>query len=211
MKTRINWKVFFLLWIAAIGATIAVLPYSLALQSITLQNLDLPIPLPGTIMLQVLQSSILFAIAIVAGMFFASRVGLSTPIFDSAVRGESVADRVWQLLPLSILLGAIGTLIILGLEFFLFQPAMMKELGDAAAILNLLTSQPAAWKSFLASFYGGIAEEILSRLFLMSLLVWLGRFISKTVTGQPTAAVFWIANILAAVLFGLGHHVLLAL
>jgi hypothetical protein len=116
MKTLINRKVFFLLWIASIGATVAVLPYSLALQSNTLQNLDLPIPLPVAIMLQILQSSILFAIAIVAGMFFARRVGLGTPILDSAARGESVADRVWRLLPLSILLGAIGTLIILGLE-----------------------------------------------------------------------------------------------
>ena len=39
----------------------------------------------------------------------------------------------------------------------------------------------------------------------MSLLVWLGRFISKTEEGKPTAAVFWLASILAAVLFGLGH------
>jgi membrane protease YdiL (CAAX protease family) len=39
----------------------------------------------------------------------------------------------------------------------------------------------------------------------MSFFVWLGRFISRTVDGKPTAGVFWIANILAAVLFGLGH------
>ena len=39
----------------------------------------------------------------------------------------------------------------------------------------------------------------------MSFLAWLGKFISKTSEGKPTAAVFWIANILAAVLFGLGH------
>ena len=43
------------------------------------------------------------------------------------------------------------------------------------------------------------------RLFVMSLLVWLGRFLSKTPEGKPTSVVFWIANILAAVLFGLGH------
>jgi len=39
----------------------------------------------------------------------------------------------------------------------------------------------------------------------MSLFAWLGSFISKTSEGKPTSAVFWIANILAAVLFGLGH------
>jgi membrane protease YdiL (CAAX protease family) len=90
------------------------------------------------------------------------------------------------------------------MEFFVFQPALLKDLGGAGAALSL-RSQPAAWKGLLASFYGGIAEEILLRLFLMSLLVWLGRFFSRTAEGKPTSVVFWIANILAAVLFGLGH------
>ncbi len=205
MKTIINWRVFLILWIASILATIAVLPYSLAMQSSTLQNLKLSIPLPIVIAAQVLQSVVMFAIAIFGGIFFAGRVGLGTPILDSATRGESVADRVRAILPLSVILGVIGTLVILGLEFFYFQPAMLKELGNSAAVLNLRTSQPAAWKGFLASFYGGIAEEILLRLFVMSLFVWLGHFISKTAEGKPTAGVIWIANILAAVLFGLGH------
>jgi membrane protease YdiL (CAAX protease family) len=39
----------------------------------------------------------------------------------------------------------------------------------------------------------------------MTLLAWLGKFVNKTPEGQPTSLVFWIANILAAVLFGLGH------
>jgi len=204
VKTLINWKVFLILWLASIFAVIAVLPYSFALQSDTLQRLNLVISPPMLIAI-VLQSSIMFAIVIFAGMFFASRVGLGAPILDAATRGESVMDRVRAILPLSIILGVVGTLIILGFEFLLFQPALMKELGDAAIVLNLQTAPPAAWKGFLASFYGGIAEEILLRLFLMSLFVWLGQFISKTAEGKPTAAVIWTANILAAALFGLGH------
>jgi membrane protease YdiL (CAAX protease family) len=127
------------------------------------------------------------------------------PILDSMTRGEPVADKIRSILPLSISLGVLSTLIILGLEFFYFQPALVKELGDAANALNLEASQPAAWKGLLASFYGGIAEEIQLRLFVMSLLAWLGKFISKTPEGKPTDIIFWLANILAAVLFGLGH------
>jgi membrane protease YdiL (CAAX protease family) len=205
MKTLINWKVFFILWIASMLAVIAVLPYALELQPSARQILESPIPLPVTIALGALQTAVLFAIAIFAGMFFASRVGLGAPILDSATHGESVTSRVRSILPLGIILGVIGTLLILGLETFYFQPAMLKELGNAAVTLNLQTSPPAAWKGFLASFYGGIAEEILLRLFMMSFFVWLGHFISKTVEGKPTAAVIWIANILAAILFGLGH------
>jgi membrane protease YdiL (CAAX protease family) len=205
MKTLINWKVFLILWIAAIFSVIAILPYSLSLQSNVLQNLKLTIPLPLIITLQVVQNAILFAIVIFAGLFFAGRVGLGTPILDSVTRGEPVTDRVRTILPLSIILGVVSTLVVLGLEFFYFQPALARQLSSTASALNLRTSQPAAWKGFLASFYGGIAEEILLRLFVMSLLVWLGRFISKTSDGKPTTAVFWSANILAAVLFGLGH------
>jgi membrane protease YdiL (CAAX protease family) len=39
----------------------------------------------------------------------------------------------------------------------------------------------------------------------MSVLAWLGKFISHTADGRPTTAILWIANVLAAVLFGLGH------
>lgn len=39
----------------------------------------------------------------------------------------------------------------------------------------------------------------------MSFFVWLGRFFNRTPEGHPTSPIFWTANILAAVLFGLGH------
>lgn len=205
MKTIINWKVFLVLWIAAIIAVILLLPYALQVQSSAIDLTKLPLPLPVVLAIQVIQNAILFAIAIFSGLWLAGRVGLTTPILDSATRGEPVADKIRAILPLSIALGVVVTLIVVGLEFFYFQPAMAKQLGNSAAALNLQTSQPAAWKGLLASFYGGIAEEILLRLFVMSLFVWLGRFISKTADGRPTSAVFWTANILAAVLFGLGH------
>ncbi len=211
MKTIINWKVFVILLTAAIIATLSVLPYAMEVQSSAIDLTKLGIPLPALIAIQTVQNAIILAIAIFAGLFFAGRVGLTTPILDSVTRGESVADKVRAILPLSILLGIVSTLVVLGLEFFYFQPAMMKELGDTANTLNLQTGQPAAWKGLLASFYGGIAEEIQLRLFVMSLLAWLGKFLSKTSEGKPTSIIFWIANILAAVLFGLGHLPTMAL
>jgi hypothetical protein len=205
MKTLINWKVFFILLAAATIATLLVLPYSMEIQSSAIDLSKLGIPLPVLIAIQTVQTAILFAIIIFLGMLLAKRVGLTTPILESLTRGESVSDKVRVVLPLSVILGIVSTLVVLGLEIFYFQPAMMKELGDTAAALNLQTAQPADWKGFLASFYGGIAEEIQLRLFAMSLLAWLGKFVSKTLEGKPTNIIFWIANILAAVLFGLGH------
>jgi len=204
MKTIINWRVFLILWIAAILSSIAILPYVLELQGSALESIDLPLPLPALIAIQIVQSALLLAIVIFAGMFFASRVGLETPILDSLTRREAVSDKVRAMLLISIGLGLLASLLIIGLDS-IFQPALLKELGDSANALDLQNAQPAAWKGFLASFYGGIAEEILLRLLFMSFLVWLGRFISKTQDDKPTHAVFWTANILAAVLFGLGH------
>ena len=137
-------------------------------------------------------------------MLLAKRIGLGTPVLDAIARGESVLNKVRVFLPISIGLGILASVLIIGLDAYIFQPALIQELGEKANALNL-TIQPAAWKGFLASFYGGIAEEILLRLFVMSLLAWLGSFINKTKDGRPTNIIFWIANILAAILFGLGH------
>lgn len=131
------------------------------------------------------------------------RIGLTTPILDSATKGDATSDTLRSSLPISIGLGFIASILIVGLDA-LFQPLLIRELGDKANAL-MLTTQPAAWKGFLASFYGGITEEILLRLFVMSLLAWIGSFISKTSDGKPTTVIFWTANILAAILFGLGH------
>jgi membrane protease YdiL (CAAX protease family) len=43
------------------------------------------------------------------------------------------------------------------------------------------------------------------RLFLLSLLAFLGKFVSRTAEGHPTQTVLWVANIIVAIIFGLGH------
>ena len=205
MNKAVNWKVFFVLWAAVAFGVVAVVPYSLDLQSSTLEGIDLPIALPVLIAIQVLLNSLLFGLLIAAGLFFAGRIGLGTPILEALVRGESVADKIRAILPVSIIVGVVIALLIIGLDLAVFQPALLRELGEAANALNQENAQPAAWKGFLASFYGGIVEEVLLRLFLMSFFAWVGKFVSSTPDGFPTSTVLWIANILAAVIFGLAH------
>src|SRR5215217_5887633 len=205
MNKPFNWKVFLILWAAAVFGVITVLPYILTLQSSTLQNFDLPISLPALIAIQIIQNALLFGLLIAAGLFFANRIGLGLPILEARLRGEVVTDKVRAILPISIVVGVIASVLIIGLALAIFQPALLRELGEAARSLSLQNGQPEAWKGFLASFYGGIVEEVLLRLFLMSFLAWLGKFISHTSEGLPTATVLWVANILAAIVFGLGH------
>lgn len=205
MNKPLNQKVFFVLWIASIFSVIAVLPYSLELQDSILQNLELPISFPVLLVLQVIQSGLLFGVLIAAGLFFANRTGLGLPILEARLRGEAVADKIRAILPLSILTGVGAAMLIVGLELAIFQPLLLRQFGEAANGLILSGDQPAAWKGFLASFYGGIVEEILLRLFLMSLFAWLGSFFFKTPEGKPRNGLFWAANLGAAILFGLAH------
>jgi membrane protease YdiL (CAAX protease family) len=98
----------------------------------------------------------------------------------------------------SIFIGIVFGFIIIGLDTWIFN---LKKVG-----LELpKTVNPPAWQGFLASFYGGIAEEVLLRLFLLSLLVWIGNLMTKNKDLHPNIRVLWIANIIAAVIFGLGH------
>ncbi|MBR6570794.1 MAG: CPBP family intramembrane metalloprotease [Clostridia bacterium] len=53
--------------------------------------------------------------------------------------------------------------------------------------------------------YGGVMEEIMMRLFLMSLLAWLGWKILYRKQEKPPVWVFAAANVISAVLFAAGH------
>ncbi len=204
MTKPYNWKIFWILVVAATVGLIAIVPYSLALSASAIPA-KLPMPLPVLMTIQIGSQVLMFAVAVAIGLFFANRSGLGLPILEAGLRGEPVGERLVRILPLSIILGIVASVAIIALDAYVFGPAVKAQFGDAAAKLTTRTAAPAAWKGFLASFYGGIDEEILLRLFVMSLLAWLGHFVSRKADGTPTTAVYWIANVLAAVLFGLGH------
>jgi hypothetical protein len=71
--------------------------------------------------------------------------------------------------------------------------------------LKLPVVELQVWKGALASLYGGIVEVTLIRPFLMSVLVWVFGFIWRPTDGKSSATAVWIAIIVSAVLFGLGH------
>ena len=200
-QNKFNWKVFLTLWAASIVGTLAVLPYALTLQASTLEKVTTAVPLSVLITVQIIQSAVLFGVATALGLTLAKRTGLGAPLLERFFAGETIAEQIKPFLAPAILFGVIAGLLIIGLDKFVFMPALTTELMQGGA--DSVRTTP--WQGFLASFYGGINEEVLLRLFLMSLLAWLGKFISHTADGKPTMGVLWMANILAAVLFGLGH------
>lgn len=196
MKSKTNWKLFFLLLAVSIFCTFAVLPYAFTLASEILQQADVPFYI--IIISSVIQSTILFAIALFFGLKLSKKFGLGLPIIESYIDKKKPPVKIKSILKISILLGvAIGIIIIL-------LDLLFTKFGVGISLWTWQT--PARWERFLASFYGGIWEEILLRLFFMTFLIWIFNLFKKSDKDiLDNKFIMWSSIIIAAVIFGLGH------
>jgi membrane protease YdiL (CAAX protease family) len=187
----INWKVFFVLLAASVATSLLVLPFVLAI-SPPLGEVFTPAVLLGA----VVQSTVLFSIAIFFGLYLAKRVGLGLPVLEGAFEGRKTGGYLKSIVPLSLGMGVLAGIVVIFLSLIFWHISL--------TLLHVEMSVP-AWKALLACFYGAIAEEILCRLFLMTLFVWICTKIRKTPQGKPTITGIWVSIVLSSVLFGLGH------
>jgi hypothetical protein len=209
MPPRYPWRVVLLL--TALGAVgqVAVLPYVLAiLEGPLLQKLlagePLPFPLPVMLAVQTLQGVVIVGLVTTLGLWLARRIGLGAPILEGwLVGGEPPAPRLRKIAPRAAAIGAAAGVVIVLADWILFSERMKGALARAG--IDPASLQPAWWKGLLASFYGGIDEEILTRLFLLTLFAWIGAKLTRARPGRPGAGVLWTANVAAALLFGAGH------
>jgi hypothetical protein len=195
-----DWKVWLLIWgLGAIGA-LAVIPYLMDALGEPIRQAAAKSGLSVTAVLaaQTAQGIVLLGICSRIGLWAARRSGLSLPIFDALASRQPIPWHA-RAAASSAILGLIGGAIVVLLDVIVFAPAQPIALSG---------SPPAAWEGFLASFYGGISEEIFLRLFLLSLLVLAARrlVLGRASSDRPLPmAAFWAANIVAALAFGLGH------
>jgi hypothetical protein len=186
------WRVFFFLVTAAILSVLALLPYLTAMLSPRLPSHPLPLPLP---LLATIQAAINFSVAAGVGLLLARRLSLGAPFLENWLYGRPITGGRRVL--------AIGGATGCGLGIVTFL-TFLTPIGDPLRhIAPVAESALPIWKRFLACFYGGVGEEIFMRLFLLSLVLWL---LTKIFRTAPTnRVVFWSANFLVAVLFGIGH------
>jgi membrane protease YdiL (CAAX protease family) len=187
MKSIINWKIFFTLLLSCVVVTFCVLPYTIAL-SPALAGLFTPV----VIVAQVVQASLIFSVSIFLGLLLSKKVGFALPVLE----GKKPISYLKSVLLLSVGIGILGGLliIVMSIPFASLSVSFLKtEMGVAP------------WKALLAAFYGGIAEEVVFRLFLMTLLAWILSKFMKTGDGRPTNTAIWIAIIVSTLVFGLGH------
>lgn len=191
MKNIINWKLFFILLLASVSTGLMALPYALGLLS-----QPLPISTPLLLVATIIQTLILFSIAIFFGLLMVKRVGFGLPILEGLLSGQKSLAYLKSILWLSIGLGVLASILIILLSL---------PFGDLSVEFLKAEIAVPTWKTFLVSFYGGIAEEILLRLFLMTFLVWVTYKFKKTSDGKPTVGGIWLAIIISSIIFGLGH------
>ena len=165
-------------------------------------QLELPkIPLLLLIAVGTVQNLAILALIVWLGLKLSRSLGLCAPLLESWVdRAELNAQsntRVKQILTLGLLVGlAVGILLLISL------------LVLAPRLPNLpfvIVARLPVWKRLLACFYGGIYEELLTRLFLLSLVAWIANRSWRESAPELSNSAFWFANVLVAILFGLGH------
>lgn len=174
---------------------LAVLPYAFALEEGLLQNV--PFSLPVLALLSLFQSAVLLAIAASLGLFFARKVGFKFPILERLLSRSGRPIEWKDFLRLPITVGILtAAAIAFGNWLFIAAGVVLDE--------ELVSGIP-VWKKLLASFYGGIGEETLMRLFLVSLFVWIFSKITRSQEPLSRSGLVWSAIAISSILFGLGH------
>ncbi len=180
------------MWLMGLVGTVAVLPYAFTLQQEVLAKVNQPLPV--IILASIAQTAVLLAVAIFFGLKLSASLNL--PVLTLFKREIYTKEKLSCFFQLTVLAGIItAVLITLGDKVFaIYLPKL--------AVAN---GQVAIWKTLLASFYGGIVEELLMRLFIMSLFAWVLAKIFKSVEPTKNNIIMWSAIIISSVLFGLGH------
>lgn len=181
-------KIWLKLVLAASVSSVLVLPYLFEIRGQTIP------PLSEFMVIAILafvQYGLMFLVFTYLGLRISKKIEIeATPVLSGKT-------KLKKHLKLSIASGVAVGLALLSLDF-LFSP----QIGAIEVTVGTI-------ESILASFYGGIAEEILMRLFVLPficlLIIGSLKLLGFAKTWKRTDKVVWTSIILAAILFGIGH------
>jgi len=178
-----------LLGVAALGY-LGALFYLAPIIAAALAKTHTTASLPVVLAAQGAQILVLTAIGTFAGVRLAPRVGLDAPFLRALAEGTRAPRGAGRIALEALLVGTVAaalTALVLWLVRPFVPAAIWKPQGT-----------PSFWAGVSSAFYGGTIEEILLRWGVLTALFALARKL-----GARDG--FWAANLLAALLFGLGH------
>ena len=195
--SRFSWRLFWILFGATVLSALAALPFAIELIGPILDQLQPPpFPFPLVILLGAIQNLALIALMVALGLKLGAKLGLGPQLIRAWLAGSVERSDVWPTVRSGLLTG-------LGVAAILL-PAILVLASRLPNLPFVTAARVPLWKRFLICFYGGVYEEILARMFLLSLFAWLFNR-SWRRPGHPGSSAFWTANLIVAVLFGLGH------
>jgi len=186
-------KIWLTLVLAASISGLLLFPYSFEFA-----GLSFP-PIPEFLVIALLafiQYAVMFGLLAFLGLWISKKIGLEpTPVLSGKT-------RLKEHLTLSVISGlAAGAGIVL-LNILLNFLFVFPDIGPG-------TGNPGAFVGFLASFYGGIAEEVLLRLFfvpfLCLLIIGAMKLLGYAKSWKHTDTIVWVSVVIAAIVFGLAH------
>jgi hypothetical protein len=126
------------------------------------------------------------------------------PFVERWVKRESTEYRFRNIVAVAWVAAVVLVLSSMFLHTIVLDPPLNTMLEKLGTTVPEGASTPPLY-GFLAAFSAGITEETLYRLFGLSLVAWLGGLFLHHSDGRPKLLIFWIANILFALGFGVAH------
>jgi hypothetical protein len=185
---------FILLSIVSVAALASAVPGQVKM--LMKGRTDIKVPLPLVITGAVVQQGLIVTGLAAIGAALAPKTALEAPWFSAVSHGEglSLGEAASQLPP-ALIVGGVSTALCLLLYYLVFRPRLAEE--DAARLEEFRTSMGLLGRVLV----GGVAEEVMFRWGVMSMLAWL----AIAIIGMPEVLGMWVAIVVAGLLFGLGH------
>ena len=167
---------FYGVWLISIIGGLSVLPYAYYLNLIPAST-----SFAHVLLASIANTAIMYGVLLFFSYLLLQRVGIK-PFAQSFFQ---------QVNGLSIMSGVTVGLILVGLNKFFFKSSALAQ----SAII------PPLWTRVMASLYGAINEEVLCRLFLLTLMY----FVLNKCFAKREPLIMWGAITLSALFFGIAH------
>lgn len=192
---RTDLKLAGVLAIAGALAVAALFPYLMVVMPQLLAKIPASIPLSLVVLAQTAQGLVFLGVFSFLGLRMGHPVGLGAPWLTALIARTPRPRVAWAL---ALTLGLLSGVAMIGLDTLVFLQHMPAPLPGA----SVPDASVSAGVGFLASFYGGLGEELQARLLVMTGVV----FALWLVARRRTAPwMYWSAIIVAALAFGAGH------
>jgi hypothetical protein len=213
-QPKYQWRTLILFALLAIPASLALLPYSIAISG---PSMAAPLPEDSTLSPDVWRNIILLAMVLVTvaqavlinipltalGLLFSKGTGLDAPFVRALLYRQPKPAPLGPALLIGAVSGAAAGGLLLVLGQYIFGPWMDASIAAAGIAIPDVRWSPA--EGLLASIGAAFNEEVCLRLFLLNGLAWFGGLLLGKKTGRPGTAILWAANILSTLAFGALH------